>query len=350
MQSFKGRWADRKFENRATALLQKFVGTNDRRIKNPALLCREGKQLDGEKPQLEEVRALELSLAFAFIDRNPRFRTENADEGWGRVTADNAELYLWPIDVEEGHVTTNTGYIVSVRTGGYQISDTNLVLRPPLDLHLPIGVPFPDPLVLTGIYQTALGSLCSPAQNSASDRVRIALEWFTKAWRNTATLHFPERLVFLKTAFEALTGTSKTHESARKLRQIFEELPHTTEEDSEYLVWSPAEEPVSRTWIDRHGQSRNELMTDLEVWFREFGAARNSIIHEGALSEFMYPGSNPVYQPTTLNSAYHGEIFFTAEYLLRGAIKVLLSTKLGYKDAWRSDIFRTINTIVEEMG
>ena len=355
LQCFRDRWADSKFEDRATAFLQKFVGTDDRPIENPALLCRKGKQLDGEKPPPEEVRALELSLAFAFIDRNPRFLPENCHEGWGRVTADNAELYLWPIDLERGRVTTNTGYIVSVRTGGYRISDTNLVLRPPLDLHLPIGVPSPDPLVLTGIYQTALGSLCFPGQNSAADRVRIALEWFTKAWRNTATLHFPERLVFLKTAFQALTGTSKTHEGARKLRQIFEELPHTTEEnseflvwspeteeDSELLVWSPAEEPVSRAWIDRHGQSRNELMTDLEVWFREFGSARNSIIHEGALPELMYPGSNPVYQPTTLNSTYHGDIFFTAEFLLRGAIKVLLSTELGYEDAWQDQLYRTI--------
>ena len=83
-------------------------------------------------------------------------------------------------------------------------------------------------------------------------------------------------------------------------------------------------------------------MTDLEVWFREFGSARNSIIHEGALPELMYPGSNPVYQPTTLNSTYHGDIFFTAEFLLRGAIKVLLSTELGYEDAWQDQLYRTI--------
>ena len=353
LQCFRDRWADPKFEDRATAFLQKFVGTDDRPIENPALLCRKGKQLDGEKPSPEEVRALELSLAFAFIDRNPRFLPENCHEGWGRVTADNAELYRWPIDLEQGRVTTKTGYIVLVRTGGYRISDAKLVLRPPLDLHIPLINLSPDPLVLTGIYETALGSLRSPGEDSAADRVRIALEWFTKAWRNTATLHFPERLVFLKTAFEALTGTSSTHEGARKLRQIFEELPDTTVEDSEIaetLIWSPTEKPVCRTRASRSGQSQTDCMTDLEVWFMDFGAVRNSIIHEGELREDMYPCSNPVCQPITSNRAYHGDFFFTAEFLLRGVIKVLLSKKPGYEGAWRRDVYRNIEASLKGLG
>ena len=349
LQSFKDRWADPQFKEQATAFLRKFVRTDDKPIKNPALLCRKGTQLNGQQPSPKEVRALELSLAFAFIDRNPRCLPENQDEGWGMVTTDNAELYVWPIDLEQGRVTTNTGYIVSMKSAGYKISGTKLVLRPPLDLHLPIRVPSPDPLVLTGIYKTALGSLRSPGNNSTADRVRIALEWFAKAWRNTATLHFPERLVFLKTAFEALTDTSSTRESGRRLRQLFKELPNTTARDSKILVWSPEEEPVSRTWIDKWGQSKNELMTDLEVWFMEFGDVRNSIIHEGALPELMYPGSNPVYQPITLNPAYNGDIFFTAEFLLRGAIKVLLSTEPGYEDVWRSDLYRAIKDTIEEI-
>ena len=349
LQSFKDRWADPQFKEQATAFLRKFVRTDDKPIKNPVLLCRKGTQLNGQQPSPKEVRALELSLAFAFIDRNPRCLPENQDEGWGVVTTDNAELYVWPIDLEQGRVTTNTGYIVSMKSAGYKISGTKLVLRPPLDLHLPIRVPSPDPLVLTGIYKTALGSLRSPGNNSTADRVRIALEWFAKAWRNTATLHFPERLVFLKTAFEALTDTSSTRESGRRLRQLFKELPNTTARDSKILVWSPEEEPVSRTWIDKWGQSKNELMTDLEVWFMEFGDVRNSIIHEGALPELMYPGSNPVYQPITLNPAYNGDIFFTAEFLLRGAIKVLLSTEPGYEDVWRSDLYRAIKDTTEEI-
>ena len=194
------------------------------------------------------------------------------------MTADNAELYAWPIDLEQGHITLTAGELVTVNIGGYKISDPELVLRPPLDLHMP-HVSSPDSLVLTGVYETVLSSLRSPGKNPTADRVRVAVVWFAKAWLNTKAIQWPERLVYLKTAFEALTGTSYTKESASILREIFEKLPCTTKEDSEILVWSPEEEPV-RTWVDKKGKAHPNI-TDLEHWFREFGEARNFIIHEG---------------------------------------------------------------------
>ena len=235
-----------KFKDQATTFLSKFVGPNGKPIK-PALLCREGKQLNGQRPSCNEFTALELSLVFAFIDKNPKDR----DEGWGAVTADNAELHLWPIDVEHGNITLSTGYLVKVNIGGYKISSPELVLRPPLDLHLPMGARSPDPLVLTGIYELVLSSLYTPGENCTADKVRVAVGWFAKAWSNTRTLHLPERLVFLKTAFEALTGTSINWASARKLRKLFEGLPDTTEKDSEILVWSPEGETRSPSRLGR---------------------------------------------------------------------------------------------------
>lgn len=340
LQSFDGRWADPQFKDRATAFLSKFVGPNDKPIENPALLCKKGKQLDGHKPSTKEMSALELSLAFACIDRNPRHLPENRhQQAQEIVTADNAALHVWSIDLEKGHVTTNAGYLVMSITGGYRISEDKLVLRPPLDLP-PLRSRSPDPLLLTGIYETVLRSLCCPGKTPTADRVRVGLEWFTKAWRNTATLHYPERLVFLKTAFEALTGTSTGWKSARKLREIFESLPNTSKQDSEILVWSPEEQPVhTRKWSDECGQSQSTLITDLEDWFIAFSKARNSIVHEGEISNRTYSGPN---------CAYKGEFFFTAEFLLRGVIKVLLSKNSGYEDAWRTALDKAIKAGLEQ--
>ena len=330
LQSLEDRWAYPEFETQAKAFLGKFVGKDDEPINNPALLCRKGKLLDGQGLSRNELKALELSLAFAFIDRNPRLLPENRHKGWGTVTTDNVELYAWPIDLEQGNVTTNFGYLVRSTTGGYRISDTELLLRPPVDLRLPFGAPSPDPLLLTGIYETVLGSIPAPRKDRDADKIRTALEWFAKAWRNTSTLHFPERLVFLKTAFEALTGTSDTWKCAKRLREIFEALPHTTEWDSAILVWSPKEEPVCiRTRRDKEGRLHTEHITDLMDWFIEFAKTRNKIIHKGKLE--LLPYSRP-------NSAYNGEFFFTAEFLLRGLIKLFLSTKPGYEDVWRSEL------------
>ena len=133
---------------------------------------------------------------------------------------------------------------------------------------MPILAPSPDPLMLTGVYETVLRSLRSPGGNPTADRVRVAVEWCAKAWPNTQAVQWPERLVYLKTAFEALTGTSTNWKSARKLRETFEALPHTTEKDSDILVWSHEEKPAhTRTWVDKNGQSQSTLITDLEHWF-----------------------------------------------------------------------------------
>ena len=57
------------------------------------------------------------------------------------MTADNAELYAWPIDLEQGRITLCAGYLVSMNIAGYKISDPELILRPSLDLHMPILEP-----------------------------------------------------------------------------------------------------------------------------------------------------------------------------------------------------------------
>ena len=214
LQYFEDRWADPRFKEQATAFLGKFVGRDGRPIK-PALLCREGKQLDGLRPSDAEIGALQLSLAFAFVDRNPRLRPEDSHNGWAMVTADNTELYVWPIDLDQGHITLSTGYLVTTNIGGYKINDQKLVLRPPLDLHMPIRATAPDRLVLTAVYETVLDSLRSPGRQPTADKIRVAVEWFVKAWLNSEAIQLPERLVYLKTAFEALTGTSINWESAR---------------------------------------------------------------------------------------------------------------------------------------
>ena len=271
LRSFEDWWTDPKFKSQATIFLSKFTRPpGNEPIENPALLCRKGRKLDGEMPSEDELKALELALAFGFLDANPKRQRNVMQEAWGTVTTDNVELYLWPIDLEQGGVDLSTGFLVQVKTGGYTVGNPRLFLSPPLDLHMPIGAPSPDPLVLTGIYETVLCSLRSPGTKREANRVRVAVEWFAKAWRNTATVHYPERVVFLKTAFEAVTGTSNTYRSARKLRRIFEELPDTTESDSEILVWSPEEKPAhTRNWEDKSGRSRCSQITDLACIFHE---------------------------------------------------------------------------------
>ena len=203
LEAFGERWADPTLKSWSEAFLSKFVDGAGDRIESPSLLCRRNARVDGQPPAQEEIEALELAIAFAFLDKNPRHTSDSRGRGWAVLTADNTDLYVWPVDVEAGYVTVATGLMVRTLGGGYRISDPERAIRPPLDLHLALGAQTADAMCLEAVYRTVLQSLQAQGANLAADRLRVAIGWFTKAWRNTATLHFPERVVFLKTAFES---------------------------------------------------------------------------------------------------------------------------------------------------
>jgi hypothetical protein len=340
VEAFDERWSDAKFKAQSKAFLAKFVDSAGKPIEHPSLLCRRGGQIDGQLPVPEEIEALEAAIAFAFLDENPRRTPKTAGQGWGLLTADNAEPFFWPIDVDAGYVTVTTGLMVRTLGGGYQIGDAELIIRPPLDLHLPLGSCHADAMCLEAVYKTVLSSLQKPGANPTADHVKTAIGWLAKAWRNTATVHFPERVVFLKTAFEAMTGTSKSHVSAQKLRQLLEAVPNTSSTDSELLVWSPAESPVHTWTFMKNGKPQTVQVTGLEHWFMSFADARNTIIHQGVVPSLAY--THPQ------NGGYEGQFAFTAEFLLRAVVKVSLAP-FGYPDLWRSAIWRAVKAAYDEL-
>ena len=335
LAAFEERWADLKFKTQAKAFLAKFVDESGQPIERPSLLCHRPGLIDGAFPSLQEIAALKAAIAFAFLDTNPRCTSSNRQQHV--ITADNTELFFWPIDVDDGSVTLKTGIMVTTQIGGYRISDEHLAIRPPLDMCMPRGTCTANTMCLEAVYQIVRQSLRTPGVDVQADRLRPAIGWFEKTWRNTETVQFPERVVFLKTAFEALSGTSKSHLNARFLRVLFEAIPRPAPLDSTRLVWSPAERPV-HTHTAKNGKTYQ--ITDLEKWFVAFAEARNEIIHEGKSPSLEYSGSN---------AAYDGHFVFTAEFLLRAAIKVWLSSQ-GYPDLLPSgsDLLRTIQRAVEE--
>ena len=337
-RAFEDQWANPRFKAQSQAFLSKFVNNTGTPVENPSLLCRRESQIDGQPPTPDEIQALESAIAFAFLDKNPRHTAESQQQAWSVLTADNTELFIWPIDVDAGNVTVTTGLMVRTLVGGFRITDTELSIRPALDLHMPQGGHTADPTCLEAVYKAVLQSLATPGESLAANRLRVAIGWFVKAWRNAGTLHFPERLVFLKTAFEALTGTSKSYQSARFLRELFEALPDTSPDDSEILVWSPSETPTREWTYIKGGKEHTDQVTDLELWFMKFGDARNTIIHQGIVPSLDYTGPNP---------RYHGHFVFTAEFLLRAAVKVSLGM-FGYDNLWRSDAWRAIKAACEE--
>ncbi len=200
--------------------------------------------------------------------------------------------------------------------GGLRVAD-GFVVPAPEELHMPLGTISLDPDVVDAAFHQFLPGI-DVADERERRRLRESVGWLSKAWRNTPSVDWWDRIVLLKTGFEALTGESKTHIAAERLRELFERVVGSDPHSGSDLLWSAAE-TQTRVFVDRSGTGRS--VTDLEHWFRSFGEARNAIIHGDVV-----PSSAEYEEP---GSAYNAPYFHTADRLLRESVKVALSERCG---------------------
>lgn len=334
LEEHEGAWRDAEFEGQAKAFLGKFQDVNGSPIKNPALIGNSKTGIDGLFPGESEFEALQLALHFAALDANPAWEPEA--DGSFTVTTDNSDLWAQPIDVGEGYVAIQRGLAVRILGGGHRIADERFVIRAPLELHLPVGAIGLDADVLGAIYQVVLNA------DSTSKRVAAAVRWLAKAWRNSVSLGWDDRIVMLRTAFEALTGSSKVSVALPTLEGLFGQLRSQgeTDDSTEHLLWRPSEATNRAFTYSAGGKARTELLTDLGHWFSTFGQARHLIVHEGQMPDLVYEESG---------SRYNGHMFNIGERVLRESVKVAL-VQLGYPDLWQDAFARSVSRYLSKGG
>jgi hypothetical protein len=335
VEHFEGRWYDSAFEQLARRFISSFrVGSNP--VRSPAVVAHEIRGLDGSLPEPRQRLAIQRAVDFAYLDSNPNPSEENA--GHIAVTTDNTELFIWPIDLREGRVTKTSGGVLRRTDGGYRIND-DLTIEASSEVAIPaLGPREPDSDLLASTYEMVdrADEMVDP---HLARRVVVAIGWLSKAWRNTESIRPEDRIVLLKTGFEALTGKSDTVARAANLRVLFESaLGSESPGDTSHLLWSPSEVPKPRG-LTRHSGTLLHDLTDLEYWFVLFGRVRNEVIHDGTIPTLSREnGTN-----------YDGLYFHIAERLLRESIRVAVG-KLGYLDPWRSQDWRRRQHLIRLMA
>jgi len=187
-------------------------------------------------------------------------------------------------------------------------------------------------------HSKALFDALLNVQNATYRRIAVALEWHRFALSNPRAISLAQRLIALKTGFEALSGASATHVCGAFLRRVFEDVtrPHLDLLPWAGILWSPKERTdLQRTWM-RNNTPQPVVRSELEDWFATLGKARNEIIHDGTLRtvEYAAPSERPL-------SRYVGQLFWTADRMLRETIKallsadVLLSARLKELEFWK---------------
>lgn len=328
---YAGSWPTAQFEASVRTYAGAFRDGSGRRIERAALLASETAGVDGELLSPRERRALQAAVDLGFLSCNPVYDPDGDNEGWTTVTSDHTEIFFQPIS-PDGHLALGRGLIVEIVSAGHRFDD-GLTLGAPLEVYLPMSVRG-DEDVMRAAYEVFRGAH-DDVDAAFARRLLLATDWLSKAWRNTPSIRWEDRIVLLKTGFEALTNTSKTHEEARWLRSLFERvLVDETDDSTDEILWSPGEsETMTYTW----GGNRIEHVTPLQHWFHGFGNARNAIIH-GDESWAM------VYEEDT---AYRGLVVYVAQRLLVEALKVVFAD-FGYLDAWEPRIRRMIRRGLEQ--
>jgi hypothetical protein len=331
LAEFKGHWHGQGFEDLARKLIASFQDARGRTIENPALVAHRQRGADGTWAGVQGLRTLQVALDFAVLDENPNWdEDDESRQGWLTATSDNSRLIVWSIDLEGGRIALSDGAMVQTLVGGLRIDNT-LVMRAPTELHIPKGV-FVARDMLAALVSVIGGEKVAEDPTLAK-RLAIAATWLAQTWRNTVSIRQVERIVMLKTAFEALTNES-SWKAADRLDALFGGLraAGVTDEVAHDLLWQPSETAsMDWTWTE-DGKSKTKLCTPLSHWFNSFARARNQVIHDGVTSETEYDG------PAT---RYRGPHVFIGERLLREAIRVALR-QFGYENLWQSHTVRLL--------
>lgn len=329
----------RAFEKYAKSFLSKFRDASGKEIKKPALIARTETGLDGQFPGERELEALQLAAHFGTLNANPNWQPDA--DGWWVSSSDNSEVWAQPIDIHEGRISLGRGSLITVTSGGGKTGDPDFEIPAPLELHIPLDARF-DAEVADAIYCVAIGKH-DAIDAPLARRISTAVRWLAKAWRNTPSLGPEDRIVMLRTAFEALTGTSEAQDAINGLEETFGALKGlgATAESTQHMLWSPDEKPQrSFTHISKTGTKKAFLLTDLGHWFSTFGTARHLVVHEGLVPSLSYDETG---------SRYNGPFFHIGERLLREAIASAL-VKVGYIDLWRDEWGRLTEQVLARLS
>lgn len=337
--SFAGRWKDDAFEKSAKSFLSKFRDANGKGIKKPALIARTDGGVDGKFPGEKELEALQLALHFGTLNANPNWEPDA--DGWWVASSDNSEVWAQPIDIREGRIALDRGSLITVTSGGGKTGDTDFEIPAPRELHLPLDARF-DAEAADAIYRVAVGEH-DGIDAPLARRISTAVRWLAKSWRNTPSLGPEDRIVMLRTAFEALTGTSEAQEAIDSLEATFGALKGlgATAESTKHLLWNPNETPHRDfKFVGKAGAAKTFRLSDLGHWFSTFGSARHLVVHEGLVPGLTY---------NETGSRYDGPFFHIGERLFREAVSAALS-RFGYTNLWQDEWGRVTEKVLARLA
>ena len=239
VDAYVGRWFPSRLRTAARQLLRRFVDVDRHPVTAPTLIASRTAGVGGDLPLPDTIAALTLAVQFGTLAANPTWRYKPGDEVKA-VALENVDIWFQPVDLAERFISLQRGTRVKMLGGGHRFNDRSLRIPPPLELPPQRTAAF-DSAIAGAVYSV----LTDPPEGSdLAVRLRPTIRWWLKAWSNNANVSSDDRILFLKTAIEALTGKSDTVQAASALTEMFRRVPATERAD---LLWKEDEPSFPKT-------------------------------------------------------------------------------------------------------
>lgn len=268
----------------------------------------------GAELEATGLRTLHDAICVSLLDENPSRAVagmvDDYNAGHRMCTTENALVFGHRFDADL-YTGFETGVMVVHRVGGPRIGQSEDVIEPPSEMHLPLLRPDFDE-----VYAQALHDVITELAEEDPD-LPGAIRWLELAWTNSSVIDGAARVLALRAGFDVLFGGASTAIIRGQLSTLLDE---------------PNAERSQRQWTD-HSQQRQAQLTDLEWWFQSFALLRNKIAHGGEIedAEFLFDDGVPHY--------WHGE------WQLRRAIKQTVANA-GHPDVVLDPFDRAIQQAI----
>lgn len=302
-------------KNNAATHLQAFLARNrdpnGRPLKTATVIRYNGSTTESEA----EREALLAAVGLAVADANTRNGNSIPWDASGMdiATAEVAHFVAAQVPNHEkaSWAHSRGGTLNSKTVTGRSIFDKDLRMLPPEGL---VSIPILDldAELLDATFNTILAARLDP-ELAVNNQVLSAIHWHSRAWENSPLHTMPDILVQLKTAIEALSGSSSTGAAITKIDEVYMAVDGTY--GASNFLW--------RNGIPSHPRQFKEKITmysDFGHWYWNLANVRNSIVHDTMSPEMDY---------FAVDSPFTGNIYQTAERVARELIKIRLA-QLGH--------------------
>lgn len=255
-------WLDSALRTAVLELCARYVSRTDKPIANIAVCRRVDRRIgEGEWDPYEQ-RRLQLSLFFGLLAE--QLSDLPVVGGWPRLmSADNTQLHVWPVDPLSDRFALEFGGYLRTLVGGFSRSNPRDLVRTPSEVPMDV-TPMFDDLLATDAYNSM----------NSSELLRIGTQQLQRAWRNSSSVSFEDRIGHLKTGFEAIPRPGKRGADAPAEAQSLVERLRPLVSTGNLLINAELDGQVSA----------EERLNRLEYWYVDvFAKVRNAIVHDGKL-------------------------------------------------------------------